>query len=143
MNKLKENKNFDKLNKCLLLKLYIDLNNLDLSKSDGEILEMLMNKLKKMNHILEIWEDNSSLKEELKNDVNEISKYSLKESEISYLLKEEDYDDNIRNTILECIINEIEMKYLRNIIPQIQNEMYIILYYIIYLILYVIKYNLI
>lgn len=130
MNKLKENKNFDKLNKCLLLKLYIDLNNLDLSKSDGEILEMLMNKLKKMNHILEIWEDNSSLKEELKNDVNEISKYSLKESEISYLLKEEDYDDNIRNTILECIINEIEMKYLRNIIPQIQNEMYIILYYI-------------
>lgn len=143
MNKLKENKNFDKLNKCLLLKLYIDLNNLDLSKSDGEILEMLMNKLKKMNHILEIWEDNSSLKEELKNDVNEISKYSLKESEISYLLKEEDYDDNIRNTILECIINEIEMKYLRNVIPQIQNEMYIILYYIIYLILYVIKYNLI
>lgn len=126
MNKMKEKERFNKLNKSILLKLYIEMNNLDLNKSDPEILEILYNKLKEMNVFLDNWEDKSKIKEELKNHINEINKYSVKESDLS-LINEEEYDDNKTNTILELILNEFEVKYMRDLVPRIKTELYILL----------------
>lgn len=126
MNKMKEKERFNKLNKSILLKLYIEMNNLDLNKSDPEILEILYNKLKEVNVFLDNWEDKSKIKEELKNHINEINKYSVKESDLS-LINEEEYDDNKTNTILELILNEFEVKYMRDLVPRIKTELYILL----------------
>lgn len=126
MNKMKEKERFNKLNKSILLKLYIEMNNLDLNKSDAEILEILYNKLKEVNVFLDNWEDKSKIKEELKNHINEINKYSVKESDLS-LINEEEYDDNKTNTILELILNEFEVKYMRDLVPRIKTELYILL----------------
>lgn len=130
MNKMKEKERFNKLNKSILLKLYIEMNNLDLNKSDPEILEILYNKLKEVNVFLDNWEDKSKIKEELKNHINEINKYSVKESDLS-LINEEEYDDNKTNTILELILNEFEVKYMRDLVPRIKTELYILLLLII------------
>lgn len=126
MNIMKEKERFNKLNKSILLKLYIEMNNLDLNKSDSEILEILYNKLKEVNVFLDNWEDKSKIKEELKNHINEINKYSVKESDLS-LINEEEYDDNKTNTILELILNEFEVKYMRDLVPRIKTELYILL----------------
>lgn len=126
MNIMKEKERFNKLNKSILLKLYIEMNNLDLNKSDPEILEILYNKLKEVNVFLDNWEDKSKIKEELKNHINEINKYSVKESDLS-LINEEEYDDNKTNTILELILNEFEVKYMRDLVPRIKTELYILL----------------
>lgn len=126
MNIMKEKERFNKLNKSILLKLYIEMNNLDLNKSDAEILEILYNKLKEVNVFLDNWEDKSKIKEELKNHINEINKYSVKESDLS-LINEEEYDDNKTNTILELILNEFEVKYMRDLVPRIKTELYILL----------------
>lgn len=126
MNKMKEKERFNKLNKSILLKLYIEMNNLDLNKSDPKILEILYNKLKEVNVFLDNWEDKSKIKEELKNHINEINKYSVKESDLS-LINEEEYDDNKTNTILELILNEFEVKYMRDLVPRIKTELYILL----------------
>lgn len=126
MNIMKEKERFNKLNKSILLKLYIEMNNLNLNKSDPEILEILYNKLKEVNVFLDNWEDKSKIKEELKNHINEINKYSVKESDLS-LINEEEYDDNKTNTILELILNEFEVKYMRDLVPRIKTELYILL----------------